>query len=191
MTPPSPALGDQEIRLRPWSLEDREAFLSALDDEDIARWTGFPYSASREDVEQLLTQRVAGWTDGSSATFAIEERPTGVILGSIGLLSIDWETARAEGGYWLSRRARGRGVATRSLRWVSAWALRDLRLKEIQLTTDTRNHASRRVAERSGYRFQTVRRGVRTLHGEPLVELVFTLLRAGEGDCSGSDLLLG
>jgi RimJ/RimL family protein N-acetyltransferase len=58
---------------------------------------------------------------------------------------------RAEIGYWVTREARGRGVATRTVLLVTHWALTDLGLTVIELLADVQNVASRRVAEKAGY----------------------------------------
>ena len=54
------------------------------------------------------------------------------------------EERRCELGYWLAREARGRGVATRAVRMLSAWAFENLPADRIEI------HASRRTPRRGG-----------------------------------------
>jgi hypothetical protein len=40
--PPKQRLADSEITLRPWRLDDVQAFRAACEDDEIPRWMGFP-----------------------------------------------------------------------------------------------------------------------------------------------------
>ena len=85
----------------------------------------------------------------------------GEFLGFTGIVDLDAEARQGEIGYVVAREARGRGVAGRSLRLVTDWALDTLGLQRVELHIDPENEASIRVAERCGY----VREGVlRSLH---------------------------
>ena len=57
----------------------------------------------------------------------------------------------AEIGYWLAPEARGRGAATRALRLLSAWTLREWPIGRLHLMADVDNTASQAVAERAGF----------------------------------------
>jgi ribosomal-protein-alanine N-acetyltransferase len=74
---------------------------------------------------------------------------TGQRLGNIALRH---QASVGEVSYWVAAPARGRGVASRALRLLSAWAFAALGLSEIRLWTHADNLASRLVAERAGYR---------------------------------------
>jgi RimJ/RimL family protein N-acetyltransferase len=65
---------------------------------------------------------------------------------------------RGHVGYWVVREARGRGVATEALRVLSRWALEELGLVRLELTTDPDNVASQRVAEKVGFRHEGILR---------------------------------
>src|SRR5262249_58755923 len=56
-----------------------------------------------------------------------------------------------EVGYYLRRDAWGRGLATRSLRLVTDWMLRERGVDRIVLCTHPENVRSQAVAERAGY----------------------------------------
>jgi RimJ/RimL family protein N-acetyltransferase len=65
-------------------------------------------------------------------------------------------------GYWVGPWARNRGVATRALRLLGAWAIRDGGVRRLELITHPDNLASQRVAEKAGF----VREGTR-IHDPP------------------------
>jgi RimJ/RimL family protein N-acetyltransferase len=95
-----------------------------------------------------------GWQEGTLAAFAICAE--GEVVGGIGLRIEDAAHGVAEIGYWIARAARGRGLATRALRLVAAWALDDVRADRVQLRTELQNRTSQRVAEKADF----VREGV-------------------------------
>lgn len=60
--------------------------------------------------------------------------------------------------YWVAPAGRGRGIAPRALREVSAWALHDLGLHRIEVEHSTANAASCRVAAKAGYVWESTKR---------------------------------
>jgi RimJ/RimL family protein N-acetyltransferase len=73
------------------------------------------------------------------------------LLGAISLGRFNWREWRAEVGYWLVPAARGRGVATQSVRMVARWAFEELGLVRLELLAHPDNVRSQAVAERSGF----------------------------------------
>ena len=82
-------------------------------------------------------------------------------------------------GYWLLRTARGRGLATRAVRLISAWAVREMGLTTIRLTTEPENDRSRRVAERSGFRQIDFLHHQATIDGRLIDQVVYELVPEG------------
>src|SRR5436309_12782371 len=95
------------------------------------------------------------------ATFAVEDAQSARVIGSVGLRLSDPGHGVGEVGYWVSKEARGRGVASRAVRLVSAWALVDCGLARLQLRADDRNIPSQRVADKVGFTREGLRRSIR------------------------------
>jgi RimJ/RimL family protein N-acetyltransferase len=70
------------------------------------------------------------------------------------------EGAWAEVGYGLAPWARGRQVMTRALRLALSWGFGDLGLRGVQWRAEVGNNASRRVAEKCGFRVEGTVRGL-------------------------------
>jgi signal transduction histidine kinase len=155
--PPDPPLGDEAIRLRLPTDADTPAIAAACADPEIARWIPVPVPYGRGDAEAFLEIADDGWTTGRHATFAIEDRATGHL---VGMISLDGGPVpeRASVGYWLAPGARGRGLATRAVRLVAAWAFADPVLERLELTTLVGNDPSGRVALRAGFRREGILR---------------------------------
>lgn len=174
LRPPDPPLTDDEIELRLWRADDVNAIFEACQDPAIQEGIGaIPSPYSREDAVQYLTMSETAWQTGDDATFAIVAREDGHLLGSV---AVGFHATHATVGYWLSREARGRGVATRATRLVSRWALEDLGVERLELHTDPANSASQRVAERAGFTREGVLRSHLVAREGRRDSVVFSLL---------------
>jgi RimJ/RimL family protein N-acetyltransferase len=158
---PSPPLSDGVVVLRPWHDRDVAAIVSACRDDEIAWWLDqVPQPYGDGDARTYVAMTRRGWKDGTHAAFAVADAESGEVIGSVGLHWLDAEHGVAEVGYWVRREARGRGVATRATRLVSAWAISSCDMKRVQLRADSMNVASQRVAEAAGFRREGVLRSV-------------------------------
>jgi RimJ/RimL family protein N-acetyltransferase len=147
-----PRLDDGVVALRPPVLEDVDQITEACQDPEIPRWTRVPAPYTREHAIEFVDRSARTWKRGTDAPFVIVDAETRELLGAIGVHRFGGEDDGPEVGYWLKREARGRGIATRALRLVTDWACRDLGLR-VLLQADARNLASRRVAEKVGFRY--------------------------------------
>ena len=145
-------LKDELVALRPWTRGDVEAIVECIDgDPEIGIWL--------DQVPQPYTAADArGYVDGiGEQAFAITDAATGRVVGSIG---IRWNDRRDVGeiGYWVRADARGKGVVSRALALVSRFAFEREGAARLQLRADVENAASRRAAEKVGYRLEGVLR---------------------------------
>jgi RimJ/RimL family protein N-acetyltransferase len=125
----------------------------------VRRYTRVPTNPAPDFVTTWLRSYLEGGHEGTRLGFAIESHE-GEFLG-IGLfVRIDREARQGEIGYIVGVTARGRGVATRTVRLLTEWGFADLRLERIELWIDTANGASEGVAARAGYRREGVLRSV-------------------------------
>lgn len=131
--------------LRAEEPRDLPAIHAGMHDPDVVRWIGPAWP-----LEEVLARNEALWAKGS---------PTLSICGlddvCVGLAWInvrDGDTTTGYVGYWLLPGARGQGFATAAVQLISAWALRELGLGRLRLTTAPENERSQLVAERSGFR---------------------------------------
>jgi RimJ/RimL family protein N-acetyltransferase len=95
--------------------------------------------------------RLADWSDGDHATFSVLDADSGRLLATVSLHKVDRDQSIAEMGYRVGAWARGRGVATTSVRAVTDWAFARLGLHRVQLYHAVANEASCRVAVKAGY----------------------------------------
>jgi len=159
--PPREALSDGVFSLRPWREADAPEIAAALDgDPEIARWLDqIPQPYTSEDALAYIR----GLTGNErESRFALTEAGDDRLIGSIGAT---WNETRdvAEIGYWLRADGRGRGAATAAVRLLVPWAFAEGAAR-VQLRADVENTASRRVAEKAGFRLEGV---LRSAHWNP------------------------
>lgn len=140
---------DEAIRLRPWTPEDVPAIAAACQDPEIPRWTSVPSPYTEDDAREWIERTTQAWSGGRSATFAVVERASNEVAGSLSLWIVRPNVG--EFGYWCAPSARGRGYTTRALRLLARWAFDELRPARLQLMTMIGNDASARVAAKVGF----------------------------------------
>jgi [ribosomal protein S5]-alanine N-acetyltransferase len=126
----------------------------ALADPEIIRWFG----RSAVSPAEFIEGKKRGWSDGTSAAFAIYERG-GAFAGQVFIEP--GESRTAEIGYWLLPSGRGKGLATRAVQIASRWAFSSLGVARLTLWAGTENEASLRFAERSGFVYEGILRSYR------------------------------
>jgi ribosomal-protein-alanine N-acetyltransferase len=161
-------LEDGDVALRPFVDADVTAIVAACQDPEIPRWTSVPSPYTEEDARRFL----AGAPNAYS--FAVVDAADDKLLGCVGYQLLNH--SRATFGYWVAREARGRGVATRALRLLSRWALREHDLARVQLIVEPDNVASIRVAENAGFRREALLRSYIELHGQRRDVYLYALL---------------
>jgi RimJ/RimL family protein N-acetyltransferase len=166
---PDPPLSDGVVTLRLPEERDLAAIERGIADPDVIRSFGRP-TLTAERVLELNRRR---WDEGISATFAICDAAGGCVGHAFVNLG---NSHRGSIGYWLLPEARGKGLATRAVRLLSRWALRDLALARLGLSTEPWNRRSQRVAERTGFRREGVLRSYAEVDGRRVDHVSFSLL---------------
>jgi ribosomal-protein-alanine N-acetyltransferase len=155
-----PELRDELVTLRQWQLEDAGWYAECIQDPEVQRFTTDPSTLTAEDVATAISALVE---QPERAAYLIADGVSGQRLGNIAL---DHADGVGDVSYWVAAAARGRGVATHALNLLTAAAFEHLELRELRLWTHQANTASRRVAERAGFRRAPARDQRRDIKGE-------------------------
>jgi RimJ/RimL family protein N-acetyltransferase len=174
---PQEPLTDGVVILRPWHLDDVTPLAAAVQHPDIPRWTFVPSPYTEKDAHEWIAAQPRCAARGESVSLAVALPHDGDPIGSVGLPRLTWEHGRGEVGYWLAAHARGRGLMTRSVRILAAWAFGDLGLRRLDLLASTENHASHRVAEGAGFRREGLLRSFLVGSDGPFDAVMYSRLR--------------
>lgn len=141
------------LLLRPWRESDREAFAAMNANPEVRRF--FQGRLRREESDALIERYEAERRVFGYATWALERRGDGALVGSGGLARLAEGMPRAPGvqlGWLLGREYWGRGYATEAARASMEYGFTRLDLAEVVAVTAVINAPSRRVMERLGMR---------------------------------------
>jgi RimJ/RimL family protein N-acetyltransferase len=159
---PVPPLADDIVALRPWCEADVPGKLLAFSDPVVQRFS-WPRSTrySEADAREFFAEQERARLRGEELNFALADPgDQAVVLGGSSLYDVRLDQGCASVGYWLAPDARGRGVATHTVRLLARWAFAELGLARLELTCSPDNQASQRVADRCGF----VREGLLRSH---------------------------
>jgi RimJ/RimL family protein N-acetyltransferase len=164
------------LTLRPFTPADIPWVYEVLLDPVLQRFMQVPSPYRLEDAASHVEREyIAGWDRGRRAEFVAEDAVTSTRLGRVGLRLR--EPGAAEVGYWVDPRARKRGVATTAVRAVCRWAVTTAGIELVEWRCEAGNIASRRVAEKAGFRIEATLRKRRVRGGVRVDEWVGSLLR--------------
>lgn len=150
--------------LRPWQQSDAATVQAAFGCPDIQRW-----HVRRLDTHQEASEWVGQWADRwdseAAASWAVtdgDDQP----IGQVGLRNISLAEGSAGLSYWVIPAARGRAIAAKSVKALSAWAFDVIWFNRLNIQHSTANTASCRVAEVTGYRLEgTLRQAIKHADG--------------------------
>ncbi len=148
--PPTPALTDGVVTLRPWRADDLDQLVAACQDPAIARFIPIPVPYTVADGRAYLERTSREWASGAKAAFAIVAADDDTRL--LGAINVAIVGAAGNSGYWVAPAARGHQVARRALRLLTDWAFAELDLGVIILEIRAENPASMAVAIACDYR---------------------------------------
>jgi ribosomal-protein-serine acetyltransferase len=151
---PPAEIGSDRVMLRRLAVTDAACLWDATDEsrEHIGVWMPWIYQClTPEDNQQFLQRIEKEWDEKVSFRYGIWENLGNRLIGTIGLMRIDWDVPSFEMYYWLRASAAGKGFATVSAWSLCAAAFRLLGANRVQIHCDSDNVKSAAVAQRLGF----------------------------------------
>lgn len=131
---------------------DIDAITTAAQDPEVPRWTTLPSPYDRAHAEAFVDKAAGWWEDESELTWGV--RRGGRWIGMIGLHRVE-KRGSAEIGFWMDSAARGHGYLTEAGAAVVEFGFAEpVALARIQWRAVVGNHASARVAQKLGFRYE-------------------------------------
>lgn len=144
----------ERLLLRPWNEDDAEALYMYACDPDIGTAAGWPPHTSVENSLEIIRTVFA-----APETYAVVLKSTGQPIGccgimfSTGLHSAEKNTGEAEIGYWIGKPYWGQGLIPEAVDALLYRCFNELNLDAVWCGYYDGNHKSRRVCEKSGFRY--------------------------------------
>lgn len=140
--------------LRPWRQSDLEDLYAYASVDGVGEMAGWVHHSNREDTQAVLDSFIA-----HKKTFALELKETGGVIGSLGIEEYDArefdepDLYGRELGYVLGKEYWGRGLMTEAVKAVIHFCFDTLHYDFLMCGHFVRNDRSRRVIEKSGFRY--------------------------------------
>lgn len=144
----------ERLILRPWEQSDLNDLYAYASVEGVGEMAGWSYHKSKEETQTILNSFME-----HKKTFALELKETGQVIGSLGIerFKEEWflntELQGRELGYVLSKAHWGKGLMPEAVGAVIDYCFRVLHYDFLLCAHFVRNDQSRRVIEKSGFRF--------------------------------------
>lgn len=152
----APTLKTDRLILAPISKDHWEAYAAAWADPAMTEFIGGKPRTRTESWAKFLAAS-ALWQFMGYGYWSFLDRATGRFLGNGGFSWFERGVAGLEGvpeaGWAFIPEAWGKGLATEAMVAALAWADDEFKAPEIRCIIDPGNRASRRVAEKLGFRF--------------------------------------
>lgn len=171
--------------LRGWHPDDAPALHAAVVASlaSFSRWLAWCRDGySLEDARQHIAACQTLWRQGSQYTFGVFDQQ-GRLQASLGLSQLKRHTAaynheylNANLGYWVHRKAQGRGLLPPLVRAVARLGFERLGLVRIEIVAAHSNLPSRRVAERAGAQYEGIARHRLVIDGQAEDAAIYSLL---------------
>ena len=132
---------------------------------ELAPWMPWAREARDEGAgEEHCRDMQAKWHAREVLDFCIHRKDDDALVGKGGLHTIDWRIPKFEIGYWIRTGCAGRGYATEATGALVDFARDRLGAHRIEIGSDARNAASRRVAEKCGFVLEGILRRARRVN---------------------------
>ncbi|WP_400192954.1 GNAT family N-acetyltransferase [Hymenobacter sp. B81] len=151
-----PVLETPRLRLRGYRSSDFPAYVAMWQHPDFYRYLA-PQPLPEEDIWGILLRAAGHWALQGYGFGAVEEKASGEFIGAVGFAdrhrALDPPSNGApEIGWVLAARTHGRGYATEAVQAALAWGDAHFGGARTMCIMHPDNVASRRVAEKFGYR---------------------------------------
>jgi RimJ/RimL family protein N-acetyltransferase len=144
----------EHLNLRPFQVDDLEAFVAYRSDPEVARYQSWDYTYSMADAEAFLSSQseVAFGQPGEWLQLAIVDRQTSTVCGDCAVRVLTDQPATAEVGVTLARAHQGKGLATEALTAVLTELFEQRGIHRVFAQADDRNAPVLRLFGRLGFR---------------------------------------
>lgn len=153
------AFATARLLLRAPEIADAPALAEALRESYDRMWPWLAWARDLPDVEKTAARLEAArrqYLGGQGYWLMLIRRSDGRLLGGSGLQPRPSFRGAFEIGYWVRTEVEGQGYVGEAVAGIVGFACRELAARRLEIRTVRENGRSVRVAERAGFRLETV-----------------------------------
>lgn len=138
-----------------YATERTQAVIESISDiEKWSVWVHKPGAVSEEEIQKWMQQAALDFLDRKNMFVHAFDAVTGRLVGGAGLEPINWQIPSLSISYWVRSSCANKGYATEMTRALVRYSFAVLHVNRISIFCDVNNAASKRVIEKSGFRFE-------------------------------------
>jgi ribosomal-protein-serine acetyltransferase len=149
------------ITLRPLDKNDATQLLALIDRNRPRLLDYFPVtSRSITDINSskyYIKQKIAEAAKREHYTYVIED-DSKTLQGIFILKNIDWWVPKGELAYFIDKDLEGKGIMTKVMAEMVRYCFDTLEMNKLFILTSTDNYASRKIAEKNGFKVEGILR---------------------------------
>jgi RimJ/RimL family protein N-acetyltransferase len=169
----------QEFLLRPFRHVDVPQFVAAVREsmDTLGVWMPWAHPGySAHDAQAWFELCAQNLSTGLSCDIGVYSPDGRELYGSVAINQISPDCAMGNLGYWIRRSRQGQGLATRAAIMMACYGFHRMHLMRIEIIAAEHNHASRRVAEKTGALLECIARNRLIIHGAPCRAAIYSLV---------------
>lgn len=144
------------LKLVPLGARWNDDLIKLFHDPDVADWLFLTGPPTREQLEARTVIHERIWAERGYGMFAVLEKATGRFVARVGAMTTP-ETGRIEIAWSTVKDAWGKGYASEAAQAAIDFTFANSSLEALDCYLRPDNTASRRVAEKVGFRYQDTR----------------------------------
>lgn len=153
-----PTLETDRLILRKVRKSDAEDFFAYAKDPEVAKHVLWHAHKTVKDTKRQIKILMRQYRHGDPSSFAIIDKASGKMIGTIGYMWVSAVDCSAEIGYSLCREFWNKGLMTEALKEVIRFSFEILMLNRLEAQHGTDNPASGRVMEKCGMKKEGILR---------------------------------
>lgn len=174
---PMPEIETDRLLLRRLRMADAPDMYAYSRDPEVARYVLWDAHQSPSETKAYIRYMMRKYRAGDPASWGIELKETGRIIGTIGYMWYEETHRSTEVGYSLSRDYWNRGIMTEALRAVLRYSFSDLHMHRVEAQHEEENPASGVVMQKAGMRYEGTLRGRLRNKGKYVNVRLYAILR--------------
>lgn len=151
-----PRIETARLNLVPLNARWNDDIFRLLNEPEVADWLFLTGPPTREQVEARMKAYEQFWAERGYGLFAVLEKPADRFVARVGAIMTP-ETGRIEIAWTTAREAWGKGYASEAAKASIDFTFANANLDTLDCYLRPDNTASRRVAEKVGFRYQDTR----------------------------------
>jgi ribosomal-protein-alanine N-acetyltransferase len=173
---PFPLITTERLLLRQITEPDTEDVFAFRSDKRAMQFIDRPIAKTHEDALKLIRLIHDGWVNNEALTWAIAQKDSPKVIGTIGFWKIDKANHRAEIGYMLHPDFHGKGIMSEAITAIIGYGFKVIKLHSIEANINPNNEASVRLLKKNKFVKEAHYKENYYFNGKFLDSIIYSLL---------------